>query len=310
MHLVQVLCLGHAAYDLTVPLNSFPAENSKIEIESLGEAGGGPAANAAYLLSSWGVDCAFAGLIGDDSFGQRIIEEFKTAGTDLSLLETRAGYPTPLSVILVNTANGSRTIINRKAKSGGLQLDPALLARLNPAIMLFDGHEPEASLLAMETCPAATTVLDAGSLRPGTRLLAGKVDYLVASERFARQITGLADLDTGEEWKSCLKQLAAINPGQIVVTRGEKGLVYTTDGPGGKEYQRLPAFPVTAVDTTGAGDIFHGAFVYGLLQKLPLRENLRFASMAAALSVTKPGGRTSIPTLNQVEMALVAQDMK
>ncbi|NLW56506.1 MAG: carbohydrate kinase [Firmicutes bacterium] len=302
--MVQVLCLGHAAYDLSVPVSSFPAENSKMEIESFHEAGGGPAANAAYLLSSWGVNCAFAGLIGNDSFGQRILEEFKTVGTDLSLLEIRAGHPTPLSVILVNTTNGSRTIINRKAKTRGLQINQALLARLDPKILFFDGHEPEASLLALESYPKAITVLDAGSLRPGTRLLAEKVDYLIASERFALQMTGLADLDTEEQWKKCLAQLTAVNPRQVIVTQGEKGLIYTLEAAGGKDYRRLPAFPVTAVDTTGAGDIFHGAFTYGLLQKLPLHENLRFASMAAALSVTKPGGRPSIPTLSEVNKEL------
>src|SRR5215471_5810391 len=111
----EVLCIGQATVDVITFVESFPAENSKCEIRDLIESGGGPAANVAYLLSSWGVCCAFAGVVGDDRFGYQIQQEFSSVGTDLSLLETRPGYKTPLSVIVVNEQNGSRTIINRKA---------------------------------------------------------------------------------------------------------------------------------------------------------------------------------------------------
>src|ERR1017187_1752918 len=107
---VDILCVGHAAFDLCVFVESFPAENSKCETEELLESGGGPAANAAYLLSSWGDRCGFAGLIGDDGYGRRIQEEFRAAGTDISLLELRTGHATPLSILLINKQTGSRTI--------------------------------------------------------------------------------------------------------------------------------------------------------------------------------------------------------
>src|SRR5665213_1233633 len=98
---VDVLCIGHAAYDLSVFVDAFPQENSKCETQELLESGGGPAANAAYLLSLWKARCAFAGLVGDDRYGLRIRQEFEEVGTNISLLEMRAGHGTPVSLILI-----------------------------------------------------------------------------------------------------------------------------------------------------------------------------------------------------------------
>ena len=115
---VEVLAVGHAAYDVNIFVDEFPRENSKLETYEMLEGGGGPAANAAYLLSCWGANCGFAGLLGDDYYGQRISDEFNSVGTDLSLTETRYGHPTPLSFILVNTRNGSRLPFQRDGCSG------------------------------------------------------------------------------------------------------------------------------------------------------------------------------------------------
>jgi len=93
----EVLCIGHAAYDVSMFVEKFPEEDTKTETAESLESGGGPAANAAYLLSKWGVRCAFAGLVGDDPYGRRILEEFKAAGTDTSLLELRPRHATPVS---------------------------------------------------------------------------------------------------------------------------------------------------------------------------------------------------------------------
>src|SRR5579872_5448097 len=109
---VELLAIGHASYDLTLFVNEFPIENTKLETHEMIESGGGPAANAAYLLSRWKASCAFAGLVGDDLNGQHVRNELQSAGVDLSLTESRSGHLTPFSVILVNTSNGSRTIVN------------------------------------------------------------------------------------------------------------------------------------------------------------------------------------------------------
>jgi len=296
----DVLCIGHAAYDLSVFVDGFPQENSKCETHELLEACGGPAANAAYLLSSWGIRSAFAGLVGDDVYGRRIRDEFNAIGTDVSLLELRPGHATPLSMILINQQNGSRTIVNRKLKGAKLELQAGRLAGVSPTLLLFDGHELEASLVALEAFPDAISILDAGSWREGTEVLAGKVQYLAASERFALQATGLTDLRSNESRHACLRQLQDKFATNTIVTLGEKGLI-VDDGSG---FRHLPAFPAQAVDSTAAGDIFHGALAFGIAQSLPLWNSLRLASMAASLSVQVAGGRTSIPSLHRVKEAL------
>lgn len=294
---MDVLCIGHASWDINVFVAGLPAENAKCETDTLIECGGGPAANAAYLLARWGLPCGIAAAVGADGYGARIEAEFRAAGADTSLLERQPGNATPVSVILVNTLTGSRTIVNRKAHgSDGLAgLGPG--AGRGPRVLLFDGHELRAAVEAMERFPEATTILDAGSVRPGTEALAGRVDHLVASERFACQFTGLADLDTPARQEQAVAALHACNGRPVVITRGEHGLLRGT----GRAVERRPAFPVTAVDTTAAGDIFHGAFAYGLATGLATEAALDLAAAAAALSVTARGGRTSIPDLRAAQ---------
>jgi sulfofructose kinase len=299
--MADVLCIGAVAYDINVPLEYFPEENTKVHIENMLEEGGGPAANAAYLLSKWGVDSAFAGIIGDDVYGRHIEQEFKEINTDISMLQKHESLGTPLSIVMVNKKNGSRTIISRRSKNMNLQVDIRRLKKLNPIVMLFDGHELEASLTAMEAFPSAKTILDAGSLREGTEVLGGKVDYLVCSERFALSYTGLPDLISKENQKKCINTLKVLNKKQVVVTIGEKGLIYEKDG----KLIHMKAFKADAVDTTGAGDIFHGAFAYGVLKNMPLFDILQLSSMAACISVGSQGGRKSIPSLRQVENGLI-----
>jgi sulfofructose kinase len=295
---ISALCIGHASYDLCMVVPGFPGENSKTETDLLIESGGGPAANAAWLLAHWGVSTAMAGLVGDDQYGQRAIAELREAGVDCSLIQRRGGHPTPLSFIIGNRATGSRTIINRKAPGTDLDLPLEKLARLEPKLLLFDGHEAEASLQALKTFPNAVTVLDAGSLRDGTQRLAGCVRYLVSSERFAMQLT--REKDVLGNWQGVLRRLRQISAGILVVTLGEYGLIYDN----GQQQGRLPALGVEVKDTTAAGDIFHGAFAFALLEPMPLRQALRFATIAAGLSVQKFGGRTSTPDLVQVREVL------
>jgi sugar/nucleoside kinase (ribokinase family) len=152
----------------------------------------------------------------------------------------------------------------------------------------------------MERVPQARIVLDAGSLRDGTRELARRVDYLVSSERFALQVTGRQRLSSDAELAAAVAALHGLNGRPVVITLGPRGLVHGT----GDGFEHMPAFPVQAVDTTAAGDIFHGAFAYGVLKGLPWHEVLRLAGMAAALSAAAPGGRRSIPSLERVREAL------
>jgi sugar/nucleoside kinase (ribokinase family) len=239
--------------------------------------------------------------VGDDLYGRRILESFRSVGTDTSLLELRSGHVTPLSVILVNRRNGSRTIVNRTLRHPALQIRESKWSEMSsPRVLLFDGHALEASLAALAAFPDATSILDAGSWREGTATLAGKVDYLAASERFALQSTDLPDLRTDDHRRRCLDAMREQFETTVIVTLGEDGLI-VDDGSG---LVHLPAVPVQTVDTTAAGDIFHGAFAYGVNEGMPLDACLRLASQAAALAVQRAGGRSSIPSLDRVRQAM------
>jgi sulfofructose kinase len=298
--MLEILCIGHAAYDISVFLPQFPLENSKGESDQVLESGGGPAANAAYLLSSWGVACGLATTLGDDEYGHKIMAQFQGVGTDLSLTEIKAGHRTPVSVILVNLENGSRTLVNWKAQKSSLRLNPARLGGLWPRVLLLDGHELDASLAAMQAFPDAVSILDAGSLHAGTAALAGRVHYLVASEKFALQASAGSHLAHREQPAECLLNLKSKYQNRVVITLGERGLIAENAG----ACRVLPAFKVHPVDTTAAGDIFHGAFAYAVLRQMEFGQGLEFASMAAAMSVEKRGGRPSIPALAEVRKAL------
>ena len=294
---MDALCVGHAAWDISVFLADYPAENSKSEVRIMIECGGGPAANAACLLSRWGAHCALAATLGTDEHGDRMAHELAAAGVDLALAQRDAAQPTPVSVIIVNERNGSRTVVNRKAPAAGAPLRITTAAWPEPPrVLLFDGHELAASLDAMQLFPQARTILDAGSVREGTRELARQVDHLVCSETFACEMSGVPDLATPAHQSAALGALHQLNGRPVVITLGERGVLHGT----GASVEQLPALSVPVRDTTGAGDVFHGAFAYGVLTGLPWLATLRLAIAAAALSVTVRGGRTSIPALRHV----------
>ena len=294
---IDVLCVGHAAFDTSLFLDGFPEENGKLEVADLLTSGGGPAANAACLLAHWGLATAFAGVVGDDVYGKLVLQDFRTWGVDPSLTESRPGHTTPFSTILVNTRNGSRTIINRKVDTPPLTLSSVALSNLSPRVLLADGHELAAAEAALQRFPDAFSILDAGSVRAGTLALAHRVDALVASERFARTATGFSGLQSETDLRECLLNLQEQFARPItVITLGERGLVADV----GNGFYARAAETVAAVDTTAAGDMFHGAVAYGIVQGWTWPVILNVASRAAALSVTRRGGRQSIPTLAEV----------
>jgi len=279
----DLLCIGHASYDITMATASHPQADEKLFAEALQLAGGGPAANAAVCAARLGGKVGFCGYLGNDLFGDLHLGELESAGVDTSLVQ-RDAFPSPVSQIIAKP-DGRRSLVNYKGDTPWLAHDAVDLAEV-PKVMLFDGHEP---LLSVALCHQALalgipTVLDAGSLHKGTQELAGLVDYLVVSEKFALHWC------QGEVMQLALDEVAAVSA-HVVITLGEKGLIWVADGERGS----LPAFNVEAIDSTGAGDAFHGAFAYGLSQNMAWPELLIYASAAGALTCTKLGARPALP---------------
>ncbi len=286
---LDVLCVGHAAFDLTFSVDRHPGPDEKMAAGALGACGGGPAANAAVAAARFGCRAAFAGYLGNDDFGGRHFDELVEAGVDTRWI-VRGAAPTPLSASIVKPG-GARALVNFRSSTPPLSADAVDLSGCRPTVVLFDGHEPflSAALAERFRSRGVFTLLDAGSVHDGTRTLAGRVDYLVASETFARDYTGKSDAE------KAAADLAKIAP-VAVVTRGGRGLVWKS----GLQAGRIAAFSVDAADTTGAGDVFHGVLAACIAAGKEWDWSLRCASAAAALCCTRLGARSSVPSRKEI----------
>lgn len=294
--MMDVLCVGHAAYDLTMSVEHHPLADEKLQATAIQSCGGGPAANAAVQVVRLGGSSAFCGYLGNDLYGDAHVAEFEAEGVDLSCL-VRGEQPSPVSQILAKP-DGSRSVVNFKGDTPWLGADSVDLFHLNPKAILFDGHEPLLSETIIDRAlgEEIPTVLDAGSLHRGTEALAMQVDYLVASSRFASQFCGTEDME------GALRQLAEARD-NVVITLGAEGVLWARGG----EFGHIDAFPVAALDSTGAGDAFHGAFAFGVARGMAWHELLRFAAAAGALTCMELGARHGLPYAEAVRKLLAGK---
>ena len=290
---MKAICIGQAAYDITLPVDHFPIENKKMRSQDKIECSGGSACNCAYLLAKWGVDTYFAGVVGDDYYGNKIKRELDGIGVNTKYLELNKAYQTTSSYIIANTTIGSRTIITNRPKE--LILEPKNITE-SFDIILLDGYEREFSNKIIEANPNAIKIIDAGSLKEATVELAKRVDYIVCSKDFAEDYTrrnvDYNDLTSLVVIYNILKKDFKNN---IVITLEDKGCFVYDNG-----YKLVPTLKTKAKDTTGAGDIFHGAFTYAIANNFDMIKTLKYSNISGALSVTKMRGQISIPTLDEV----------
>ena len=291
----DVLCVGHACYDLIFTVDHHPAADEKARASAFLSCGGGTAANAAMTAARLGVSTAFAGYLGSDIYGDQHVAELAQAGVDTRLV-VRGEQATPISAIFVKP-DGARSIVNYKGETNGLTAAdlPLPLAHLRPKVLLFDGHQPHLALALAQWAQmqGIMTILDADTVNAGNVELVRRCTLVAASERFSTEWTGARSPQEG------LTVLAQAAPA-VVVTLGERGLIWRR----GMETGSLPAYAVDAVDTTGAGDTFHGALAAGLAAGLEWLPLLRFAAAAGALCCTKVGARVGIPTAEEVHRLL------
>ena len=280
---IDVLCVGHASYDFIFSVDHHPTADEKIVAQNFLGCGGGPAANAAVTAAKLNFKTAFAGYLGQDIYGENHYQEFLNYSVNTDLI-IHGSSPTPLSTIIVKP-NGNRALINYKGNTRALSAGDIDFSSVTAKVVLFDGHEPHISLALLKRLKqqGIPTILDAGSVHEGTLALMNEVDYLVCSEKFAVQFAG--------DEVTALSRLAQVSK-VVVITLGERGLIWQR----GQDAGNLPAFKINAIDTTGAGDAFHGAFAAAVTSNLNWFQILRFASAAGALCCTKIGARTGLPS--------------
>jgi sulfofructose kinase len=285
---MRVVGIGQCSWDYLAVVDSFPASDTKAEVSDWQEQGGGPAATALVTLARLGVPCDFHGVVGDDQEGEKIRKSLISEGVGISCLVTRLNALSQKAFIAIEKSTAKRTIYWERP-SGPPLLPEELPGSLfnDCSFLLLDGLMSEVSLFAANRARTLgiPIMLDAGKVRPGMLEIAGLCDYLVASEQFA--------LDLGWDGNPADFQDHANRLGAAVVTitlGGQGSITYR-----GSEIILTRAFQVDALDTTGAGDVFHGAYIFGLLRGLDLTDTILFASAVAALKCRRIGGRTGIP---------------
>ena len=289
----EVVGMGLNAVDWIVQVPNFPRRNSKVQIEGFRRLAGGQVATAMALCGRYGLKARYIGRVGDDEIGQFSLSALKREPMDINLVEVVAGASSQYAIILVDP-EGQRTILWDR--------DPALSYRTDEIqpqwisagqILHLDGHDEGASIQCAEWASQAgmKICLDVDKVQSRTGELLALTDFALPSETFARQFTGALD------WREALPGVAEASRGFTAITRDYHGCAALWNG----EIYEVPSFEVEAVDSTGAGDVFHGAFIYAVLKEWNVWDCLRFANAAGALSCTRPGARGGIPTVEEVQ---------
>jgi sulfofructose kinase len=290
---IDIVGVGLNATDTLIPVSQYPASGSKIEFRSASVLPGGQVATAMVTCQVWGLRARYVGKLGDDDAATLHAAEFSKAGVETRLL-TAPGCASQQAFILVEDS-GERTVLWKRDDRLTLRPEDLKKEWISDARALhLDGHDTAAAIAAATWAKEAgiPVIADLDELYPGVERLIEKVDYLIVSRDIPGRLTGKSDL---------LESLALVQKrfGCVLTaaTLGQEGVLACVAG----AFCYRPAYRVSVVDTTGAGDIFHAGFIYGLLREWALRQTLDFACAAAALNCTGTGARGGIKTVSQIE---------
>jgi ribokinase len=310
--MVDVLGVGCHSIDTLCLMDRFPAEDTKMEVESIETQGGGNVATALVAAARLGGSAAFCAAVGDDEFRDDVLGALQDEGINTGGMVVREGK-NPRAFIMINRENESRTIVySRKNVPVYLPRDLEKEMFETARVLLIDFYYPQTSVEAARLAreKGIPVVLDAESVPP----LAGEVlkntTHLIASLVFARKYTGM-DVETSgrpagaaapesglRQYRPLVEALAEKTGVSFTcITLGRLGSLALDRDAG---YIEQPGFEVPTVDTTGAGDVFHGVFSYALARGKPEAEGMMLGSACAAMKCGSLGGREGIPTLGEV----------
>jgi sugar/nucleoside kinase (ribokinase family) len=291
--MVDLVGVGLNAIDTIIPLLHFPARGSKTEYSNAKVMLGGQVATTVVACQTWGLTTRYVGKLGEDEAGNLHRREFTRAGVD-ARLTTVPDAASPQSLILVDEG-GERTVLCRRDER--LLLQPQDIDRewiVNARALHVDGFETAAATQAARWAreAAVPVIADLDETYSGVEDLIDNVDYLIVSRDFPTRFTGERGLE--EALRVIQRRFGCL---LTAATLGADGVVAWD----GKRFCARSAFRVQVTDTTGAGDIFHAGFIYGLLQGWPLERQLDFACAAAALNCTHAGARGGIGTVEAID---------
>ena len=293
----DVVCMWLNAVDFLTVVPEFPTFNSKMKILQFSKQGGGQVATAMVALSRWGVKTKYIGKVGGDELGQFSLLSIQDEGVDVSSVTIEPNASNQFAIIIIDRASGERTILwdrdeRLMYREGELRKEEICSGK----VLLLDGHDIRAAIQCAKWAKeeGIPTVIDIDKVEPLTSELIREVDFVITSSQFPAFFTGISDRE------KALLELQKHTSGFLCATLGDQGAMALING----KILHAEGFKVKAVDTTGAGDVFHGGFIYGLLQNWETLEILRFANAVAALKCRDLGGRRGVPTLEEVERFL------
>ncbi|EHR9463950.1 sugar kinase [Salmonella enterica subsp. enterica] len=294
--MVRIACVGITVMDRIYYVEGLPTEGGKYVAKRYTEVGGGPAATAAVAAAKLGAQVDFIGRVGDDDTGNSLLAELESLGVNTRYARRYTQAMSSQSAIMVD-AKGERIIVNYP--SPDLLPDADWLNDIDFSqwdVVLADvrWHDGAKQAFTLARQAGVMTVLD-GDITPQD------ISELVAlSDHAAFSEPGLARLTGMSEAIDALKEAQMLTNGHVYVTRGSEGCNWLEKA----AVRHQPGFTVKVVDTTGAGDVFHGALAFGLASGYAIEEAVRFASGVAALKCTRPGGRAGIPDCEQTRSFL------
>jgi len=299
----DVAGFGLNSIDLLAVVAEYPASNSKQRLQRFMHLPGGQIATALTVCARLGLRSNYVGAFGSDELGTMSRNSLVDDGIDVSAARTIAGATNQFAVILVDARSGERTVLWDRHPL--LAWDPAEVPReavTSGRMLLLDCHETAAATQAARYAREAgvPTLLDVEKVRPGIADLLQQTDVIIAAQDFPLALTGYEDLGRA------LQVMSREFPAHLVcVTLGQEGSLARCHG---REY-RTPGFQVDCVDTTGAGDVFRGAFAAGCLREShpEIDDLLTYANAVAALNCRALGARGGIPTPREVEDLLLAR---
>jgi sulfofructose kinase len=296
---VDVVAVGLNATDTVIPLSTYPARGSKIEYSNRNVMPGGQAATTAVACQTWGLATRYVGKLGEDDAARLHRQAFASAGVDARIV-TVPGASSLQNIIMVD--EGERTVLCQR--DDRMVLLPEDLDRewiISARALHLDGRDTAAATLAAKWAREAgiPVIADLDELYPGVEALIENVDYLIVSRDFPCRLMADPDLEPA------LRRISSRFGCRLTAaTLGEDG-VLAWDG---AHFHYRAAYRVPVVDTTGAGDIFHAGFIYGLLNNWPLDRQLDFSCAAAALNCMSAGARGGIGPVSEVENLMATAD--
>lgn len=302
---MKIACIGNITYDVTVIGQNFIKEGGKSSFSNATFTVGGPASNAASVISKFNQDnksiIDFYGQIGDDTNGKFVYKQLVEENINMKHINIKSNFLTPFSFIIANKSNSTRTICSLRSPDDFNKPNiESIDYDKNYDYILTDGKYVDNTIELIKRNPQAVTIIDAGRVNDGVLKLCNIVDYVVCSDEFASNLTGI-EMGTEENDFIVYNKLKRMfkNTKGITITVGSRGYICEH----GEQIVLNPAFVLDkpAIDTNGAGDIFHGAFTHALANGYSYHDSLKFANITAALSTTKVGGRKSCPELSEVE---------